>query len=233
VRRNRLLLLAGAVGAAVLVVIVLVAVGAGSDSKSDNAASTESAAAPTRQELLEGVAQHGDTLGAANASATLTVYEDPQCPFCRDWALNALPVVIADYVRTGKLKLVYRGIAIIGPDSVRGIRSIYAAGAQNKLWNLADAIYRRQGAENSGWLSGAMISSAAASVGVNGAALRARASSPAVTAQLREAAVQARAERVQGTPTFVLQRPPGLPQQLHPTALDAAGFEAALAAALQ
>ena len=152
--------------------------------------------------------QHGNTLGAADAPATLTVYEDPQCPFCRDWALGTLPSVVENYVRPGRLKLVYNGVQIIGPNSQAGLRAIYAAGRQNKLWNLADALYRRQGAENSGWITDAVISEAAASVGANGAAIRAAAPTPVVTAQLISAARQASVDRVQGTPTFVLQRPP-------------------------
>jgi protein-disulfide isomerase len=233
VSRNRLLLLGGAVGVAALVVVVLILVGAGSDSKSDNTVSTASAAAPQEKPFLAGVPQHGDTLGAADAPATLTVYEDPQCPFCRDWALGTLPSVVADYVRPGRVKLVYRGVQIIGPNSQEGLRAIYAAGRQNKLWNLADALYRRQGAENSGWITDAVISEAAASVGANGAAIKAAAPTAAVTAELTTAARQASIDGVQGTPTFVLQRPPSLPQQLNVTALDPATFESALAAALQ
>jgi protein-disulfide isomerase len=233
VNRNRLLLLAGAVGVAAVVVVVLILVGTGSDSKSDNTASPTSAAAPQEKPFLAGVPQRGDTLGAANAPATLTVYEDPQCPFCRDWALETLPSVVQTYVRPGRLKLVYHGVQIIGPNSQAGLRAIYAAGRQKKLWNLADALYRRQGSENSGWITDAVISEAAASVGANGAAIRAAAPTAAVTAQLRQAAQQGIADRVQGTPTFVLQRPPSLPQQLNVTSLDAATFNSTLAAALQ
>ena len=234
VSRNRLLLLAGAVGAAALVVVVLILIGAGSDSKRDNTVSSASAAAPQKKPFLAGVPQHGNTLGAADAPATLTVYEDPQCPFCRDWALETLPSVVENYVRPGRLKLVYNGVQIIGPNSQAGLRAIYAAARQNKLWNLADALYRRQGAENSGWITDAVISEAAAGVGANGAAIRTAAPTAAVTAQLISAARQASVDRVQGTPTFVLQRPPpSLPQQLNVTALDPATFESALAAALQ
>src|SRR6476646_722534 len=172
VNRNRLLLLAGAVGAAALVVVVLILIGAGGDSKSDNTVSAASAAAPPKKPFLAGVPQHGTTLGTADAPATLTVYEDPQCPFCRDWALGTLPSVVRDYVRPGRLKLVYQGVQIIGPNSQAGLRAIYAAGRQNKLWNVADALYRRQGAENSGWITGPVISEAAASAGANGAAIR-------------------------------------------------------------
>src|SRR4029450_1834671 len=41
----------------------------------------------------------------------------------------------------------------IGDASVKGNRYLLAAGEQEKLWNLAEALYRNQGAENSGWLT--------------------------------------------------------------------------------
>jgi protein-disulfide isomerase len=233
VKRNRLLLLAGAVGAAAIVAVVLIAIGAGGGSDSAGTTSVPATTGAERSSFLAGVPQHGDTLGSASAPATLTVYEDPQCPFCRDWALGTLPAVVADYVKPGRLKLVYRGIQVIGSNSQQGLRAIYAAGRQNKLWNLADALYRRQGPENSGWITDSVIGEAAASVGASADSIQTAAGSPGVTTQLREAARQAGADQVEGTPTFVLQRVPALPQQLQVTALDAATFESALATALQ
>ncbi len=218
--------------AAAVVVVVLLLVGRGSGSSSVTTTTT-AGKKTARPAVFAGIPQHGDTLGSTSAAATLTVFEDPQCPFCREWALGTLPAVLADYVRPGRVKLVYRGIQIIGPNSQKGLRAIYAAGGENKLWNLTDALYRRQGAENSGWITDAVIRDAAAAAGAKGGAILAGSSAPSVTAALREAAQQSTADSVQGTPTFVVQRPPGLPQQLQLSALDPASFAAALDAALQ
>ena len=230
---NRLLLLAGAIAAAAALVVVLLLLGRGSGTSGTSAVleQTTTAVTPPRP-LFAGIAQHGDTLGRASAPASLTVYEDPQCPFCREWALGTLPTVVARYVRTGRVRLVYHGIQIIGPNSEPGLRAIYAAGAQNKLWNMTDALYRRQGAENSGWITAAVIRAAAGAAGVNAARVLATSAAAAVTTALQAAARQSNTDRVQGTPTFVLQRPPALPQQLQLSALDAATFTAALDAAL-
>jgi protein-disulfide isomerase len=179
------------------------------------------------------VSQHGDTLGKAGAPVTLIVFEDPQCPFCREWNLGTLPTVVDRYVRTGRVKLVYRGVEIIGPNSIAGLRAIYAAGRQNKLWNLVEQLYLRQGAENSGWITTAVIRAAARDGGADPAAILASSSSRAVDAALRESAAEANADGVDGTPTFLVERPPGLPQQLSLSALDPASFTAALDAALQ
>ena len=187
-QRNRLLLLAGAAALAVVVVVVVVVV-AGSGGGSDSATTTTTASSggssvPESVAIFKGVPQSGDTVGKSSAETTLTVFEDPQCPFCRQWDIDTLPTVMRDYVRTGKIRLVYRGIEIIGPNSVAGLRAIYAAGNQDKLWNMTVALYERQGEENSGWITIPVITSAANEIGANSAKLIVDADSKAVTAKL-------------------------------------------------
>jgi protein-disulfide isomerase len=231
VQRNRILLLAAALGVAVVVVVVLIVVGTGG--KSAATTTTTLRAEPTGQSSLEGVPQHGDTLGQASAPITITVFEDPQCPFCRQWSLDTLPTVVKRYVRPGRVKLVYRGIQIIGPDSLPGLRAIYAAGEQNKLWNVASELYRRQGAENTGWITDAVIRKAANAAGTNRHTLLKAMSAGGVSAALAQATREADFAGIGGTPTFLIERPPGLPQTLSVPALDPASFTAALDAALQ
>jgi len=232
VNRNRLILVGAAVGAAGLLAVFLILVAG----KSSTATTTTTATTTptTISSLLAGIPQHGDTLGKSGAPVTLIVYEDPQCPFCRNWNVQSLPTVIDQFVRTGKIKLVYRGVVIIGPDSVRGLRAIYAAGKQNKLWSLADALYAHQGVENSGWITNGVILAAAREVGANGPAIVAGMGASTVDADLVRAQKQATADQLQGTPTFIIQRqPPALAQPLAVTGLDPVSFVASLSAALQ
>jgi protein-disulfide isomerase len=234
VDRTRLILLGAAALAAIVVAVVLVLVGTGGGSSgtatSSNATGTTSAPPPAS---LAGIPQHGDTLGRASAPVTVSVFEDPQCPYCREWNVDTLSSVVTDYVKTGRIKLVYRGIEIIGPNSVQGLRAIYAAAAQNKLWQMVDALYARQGAENSGWITPQVISAAAREAGADPTAIASASSSAAVTAMLKNAGQEATADAIGGTPTFVVQRPPGLPTQLQLAGLDPASFAAALNTALQ
>jgi protein-disulfide isomerase len=230
VNRNRLILVAAAVGVAALVAVVLILVAGNSSTAAPTTTAVTTAAASG---TLAGIPQQNNTLGKAGAPVTLIVYEDPQCPFCRSWNVSTLPSVISQFVRTGKIKIEYRGVVIIGPDSVRGLQAIYAAGKQNKLWNLADALYARQGAENSGWITNDVILAAARDAGANGPKILADMKSAAVNAELTKAQAQATADQLQGTPSFIIQRPPALPQPLGVSALDPATFDAALSAAIQ
>src|SRR5436309_3565814 len=178
--RNRLYLLAAAGAAAIVVVAVIVIVSATGGSSSPTTTTSVVSQSGSRS-IFAAVPQHGDTLGRADAPVTLTVFEDPQCPFCRQWNLDTLPTVVDTYIKTGRVKIVYRGIEIIGGNSIAGLRAVYAAGVQNKLWNMADALYERQGAENSSWITLAVIREAATSVHANAVKLIKDADSKAVT----------------------------------------------------
>jgi protein-disulfide isomerase len=233
-QRSRLLLVAGAAGVAIVVVVVLIAVGS-RGSKHAVTTTTATTTAPVKTpkaSIFAGVPQHGDTLGRASAPVTLTVFEDPQCPFCRQWDLETLPTVIERYVKTGRVKLVYRGVEIIGPNSVLGLQAVYAASRQNKLWPFSDELYKLQGAENSGWITPAVIRRAALATGADGAGILGALHSAVVRASLARAERDATAGGLQGTPTFVIERPPAIPRQLSVTALDPATFTQALDAAI-
>lgn len=229
--RNRIYLLIAAGVGAIAVVVVLIIVGTGGSSSNSSTDTTTTSATPTAN--LTGIPQKGLTLGRATAPVTVEVFEDPQCPYCKEWNVGTLPSVVANYVRPGKIKLVFRGINIIGPNSEVGLRAIYAAGLQNKLWQMDDELYARQGAENSGWINDATITSAAKAAGANVNSISAAFQTAPVTTMWEDARKAATAYKIQGTPTFVVQRPPGLPTQLQLQGLDPTSFAAALDPLLQ
>ena len=103
--------------------------------------------------LLDGIPQSGIALGRADAPVTLADYSDLQCPYCAAWTQTALPELVQDYVRTGRVRIEFRGLAFVGPESDLGLRAALAAGRQGRLWHVVDLLYRNQGAENSGWLT--------------------------------------------------------------------------------
>jgi protein-disulfide isomerase len=234
VDRNRLLMLGGAIAAAVVVVVVLVAfVGGGSKSSPTPTVTNASGGGTEATDTFEGVPQDGDTLGRASAPLALYVFEDPQCPFCRQWNVDTLPTVVRDYVRTGRVKLVYRGIEVIGPNSIAGLRAVYAAGMQDKLWQMAEALYERQGDEESGWITVDVIKDAAREVGAKPGKLLQDADSAAVTAKLKEAAQLATRYGINSTPTFGYQKQLGTLQPLQISGLEPADFLPGLDAALR
>jgi len=198
-----------ALAAIVVIVIVVVAVVAlgGNDSKggSTNATVLPDASVITKQ--FAGIPQQGDVLGKASAPATMVEYIDLQCPVCRDFETNVMPSVIDRYVRSGKLKVIARPVAIIGNgvDSQRGRLGMIAASKQNRAFNFAQLLYFNQGPEDGGWLDDTMVASAAKSIpGVNVAALQAAAKSSAVADQAKTYVSEATRDGLSGTPTVLV-----------------------------
>jgi protein-disulfide isomerase len=213
-----------AIGAAVVCLALVAAIAAillvgkskGSSSKATIVGGAETTA------LLRGIPQHGNVLGKPNAPVTIVEYGDLQCPICREFALNAYPRIITDYVRPGKAKIEFRGLTFIGPDSTPALQAALAAGAQNKAWNVIDLMYRNQGVENSGWVTEPVIRGIFAAVpGLDSARAQAARSSASVAAQIQQASNQANADAVKGTPTIFAGRTGGQLSQIQLQSLDA------------
>jgi protein-disulfide isomerase len=173
--------------------------------------------------MLAGIPQRGNTLGNPKAPVTLVEFADPQCPFCKEYALNVMPRLVQDYVRTGRVKMVFRPLTFIGPDSERAARIAVAAGAQDRMWNYVDLVYHNQGEENSGyatddWLR--KIGSAVRGLDV-GKAFAAR-QSATVTGQLGAANGLAQRYGVSSTPSFLV----GRGAQLHKVDAPSASLDA-------
>jgi protein-disulfide isomerase len=161
-------LIVGAVAAAVLIavgVVLGVVLSGGSDSSSGGETTqTRLAEAGAVGTLFAGVDQEENVLGEESAPVTLVEYVDLQCPFCQQFETQVMPTVIERYVRSGKVRVEIRPLATLGPDSQRGQLALVAAGKQDKFFELAQLLFLKQGKENAGWLSDALVASAAASI---------------------------------------------------------------------
>jgi protein-disulfide isomerase len=225
--RQRIYVLAGVLTVALAVVVVAIALGGGSKT-----AKTEPTVTTKPASYLAGVPQNGDRLGRADAAATLYVFEDPQCPYCRDWSIATLPGVVGTFVKTGRVKIVWEGIPIVGENSLKGLTAAYAAGNQNRLWNFIDQLYQRQGAENSGWIDEATLRDSACAAGVDADRMLKDAKTSAVDAKITGSESNANTYSIRGTPSFVVVKPPAAAKVLPLTSLDATVFNTALATAL-
>jgi protein-disulfide isomerase len=152
---------------------------------------------------LSGIAQDGLALGNAGAPRTLAVYADIQCPFCQQWDENELPGIVKKHVRSGDVRLEYRGLAFIGPESDLGLRAVLAAGMQDKLWSLVNVLYANQGGENTGWLTEDTLRGFAGSIpGLDVDEMFSDLSSVEVETQMEDARAAAVQAGVNSTPSF-------------------------------
>jgi protein-disulfide isomerase len=56
-------------------------------------------------------------IGEANAPVTLAVWFDYQCPFCKKFDQDVIAQLHENYVKTGKLKIVFKDFSFLGEDS--------------------------------------------------------------------------------------------------------------------
>jgi protein-disulfide isomerase len=231
VSRRRLLIVAVA-GAAVVagaLVLVMVLTTGTSSKKSAAPVGSQHVAA-----MLRGIPQKGTVLGSAQAPVTLVEFADPQCPYCADWARIALPVIVRNYVRTGKVQIVFSGMHFVGPDSETALRTALAAAAQGRFWNVLELLYENQGTENTGWVTDPLLRSIGDAVpGLSTGKMLDERRSPAVERLLAQADALAQQAGVNSTPTFAVGKTGSSLRVVHVSSLGATGLEPALDAALK
>ena len=222
----------GALTIAAALVIFSVATRGGGSSEPAQASSPTLSGAKATNTLLRGVPQHGNALGSPSAPVTLVEYADPQCPYCAEWAQGALPELVRDYVRKGRVRIEYRGMTFIGPDSRTGLAAAVAAGTQDKFWHVLELLYANQGAENSGWLDEPLLGAIADKVGVDASRFQDERRSAAVAKMVSDSMLKARTAGVNSTPAFYAGRTGGLLRPVDVTSLDAGALRPALDALL-
>ncbi len=191
------------------------------------------ASVPTPVVDLAGIPQKGTVLGAPEAKVTLIEYADLQCPACRSFTLNVFPAIVDEFVRTGKVKTEFRGFPFIGSDSLKAQRFVLAAGLQNRLWQLQEALYRNQGRENAGWVTDELLRELAGEIpGLDVGRLFADAESNEVASTAETGLTEAQAAGIPGTPTLFVKIGDAEPYVLQ-SPLDSASLSAALADALR
>jgi protein-disulfide isomerase len=201
--------------------------------RDDQAAPAETVFAEDTAAILDGIPQNGRVLGRPDAPVTLVEFADLQCPYCAQWSQQAFPELVNDYVRTGKMRLVFGGVAFLGPDSEQALRFSLAAGRQGKLWNVVHLLYANQGTENSGWVSDRLLRAIGAAIpGFATKHALDEASTVPVHQEVESMAGEATSFGVSGTPSFAAGRTGGELRLIEVRSLDAEGLRPALDALL-
>jgi len=211
-RRMRLIWLAGLVATAVVaIVIVVVAIGGGGGSKSTNSKTAKA----TVTALLKGIPQSGNILGNPSAPVTVTEFGDLVCPVCQDFALTSEQQLIANDVRAGKVKLVYRGLetasATANPgEYVASQVAARAAGLQNREWYYVLLWYHEQGDETVSYVTDSYMQGLAAQVpGLNLPSWQAARSSQTLANDVSTDARVANSAGFSSTPSITITGPKG------------------------
>jgi protein-disulfide isomerase len=196
----------GAIVAAVVVVGVLVLLSvSGSDDKSVSSIQ----GVEEVQAQLKGVPSSGNTIGNPTAPVEIIEYGDTSCPICKDASETSIPQVIDQFVRPGDVKMSFRPIAFISPSSERGALGAEAAGMQDAMWEFVSVIYRNQGPETDDWLTDELLEETVTKMGLDVEKWKTDYAGEPVASQFFERQAQADADKVTGTPFFVVNGPGG------------------------
>jgi protein-disulfide isomerase len=114
----------------------------------------------------------GLTLGDPNAPVTVEVFEDFQCPACRDFTLNAEHLLVDNYVATGKIRYTFRHYPFLDDrsatrESDQSANASMCANEQGKFWEYHDMIFANWDGENQGAYSNKRLVAFAESLGLD------------------------------------------------------------------
>ncbi len=221
--RVRALRIGAASAVVTAVVAVIAAAGGGSLAKPGTTA------AAGISPLLAGIPQSGNTLGSPTAPVTLQYFGDLECSTAREFTLETLPLIITNWVRSGKLRIEYRSLRSVSEPKVFDAQQIaaLAAGMQNKLWYYLEDFYHEQGPEHSGYVTESYLRDLARQVPRLNLTLWSRdRNDPQLTTQVTQDEQAAYAAHLHDTPSFLIGRTGSSPTRTldQSSALDPAAF---------
>jgi protein-disulfide isomerase len=106
-------------------------------------------------------------LGDSNAPITVLEWGDYQCTFCYKFHQNTLDIINDNFIKTGKVKLVFKDFPLNGPDSLLAAEASYCAEDQEKYWQYHDELYKNWGGERTGWVTRESLDKFAVTIGLD------------------------------------------------------------------
>jgi protein-disulfide isomerase len=101
----------------------------------------------TREDVVAALEQDtGPSKGTADAPVVMVDFSDFQCSYCGKFVKETLPKLEERYIRTGKLRLVFRHLAILGEASVTASLAAACAQDQGKFWEYHNTLFANRSA---------------------------------------------------------------------------------------
>ncbi len=102
---------------------------------------------PSQQEpsVITVSADDDAILGNKNAPITIVEFSDFQCPFCTKFYEQTLPLIEENYIKTGKVKFVYRDFPLsFHQYAQKAAEAAECAEEQNKFWEYHNILFEKQ-----------------------------------------------------------------------------------------
>ena len=92
-------------------------------------------------------------LGSVDAPLTLIEFGDYQCSFCKRHSDQTNHLIIKNYVETGKVKIMFKDLIVVGEDSVSAAHAAHCAKDQEMFWAYHFTLYNNWNGEGTGWIT--------------------------------------------------------------------------------
>ena len=92
-------------------------------------------------------------LGNTNAPLTMIEFGDYQCTYCKKFFHETEGSIIENYVKTGKVKIMFKDFIVVGGDSANAANAAHCANDQKMFWLYHSTLYNNWGGEDTGWAS--------------------------------------------------------------------------------
>ncbi len=106
-------------------------------------------------------------MGNPNAPITILEWGDYQCTFCYKFHQNTLDIINDDFIKTSKVKLIFKDFPLNGPDSLLAAEATYCAQDQEKYWQYHNELYENWGGERTGWITQESLNKFAITIDLN------------------------------------------------------------------
>ena len=117
---------------------------------------------------IEKLSENGSPImGDPNAPITILEWGDYQCTFCFKFHQNTLSIINEEFVKTGKVKIIFKDFPLNGPDSKLAAEASYCAHDQDKYWEYHDQLYKNWAGERTGWITREALSKFAESINLD------------------------------------------------------------------
>ncbi len=92
------------------------------------------------------VIEEMNVLGSPDAPVTIEEFTDFQCPYCRLYALQTLPLIKEAYIETGLVRYIAKDFPLpTHPNATVAAETARCAGAQGAFWPMRDLLFDLQG----------------------------------------------------------------------------------------
>lgn len=143
--------------------------------------------------------------GDSNAPVTIIEFSDYQCPFCGRFFKTTLPEIEKEYIKTGKVKYVFRDFPLeFHKQAQKAAEAANCAGERGKYWEMHDNLF-----ENQGNLQVEKLKQYAAGIGIDSNSFGACLDSGKYAEEIGKDMEDGKKAGVSGTPSFFIGKSEG------------------------